>query len=198
MINIDQVLKEYQSGKSIPMIANTLRVSQWSLYSLLKRNRILRRSSAESNRLRFLSRPLSFEKKLSLNEAEQKLNLLGLTLYWAEGSKRGRSTVDFANSDPLMIKVFLNFLRRIYRVSEERLRALLYCHSNQTVDSLLDYWVKLTNIPKHQFTKPYIRQDFRADKDGRMPSGLLHIRYNDTRLLAQIKQDIETLTNDIQ
>jgi len=62
----------------------------------------------------------------------------------------------------------------------------LYCYSNQSIELLLNYWYKLTNIPKSQFSKPYVRNDFLPEKSGKMEYGMVHIRYADKKLLYQI------------
>ena len=57
-------------------------------------------------------------KKLS----KQDLLLLGASLYWAEGYKkaiikngqeRSYHAISFSNSDPAMIKIFIEFLKKI-------------------------------------------------------------------------------------
>ena len=112
-------------------------------------------------------------------------------LYWAEGTKSEKfESVDFANSDPKMILVFINFLRKIFSVNENRLRIYVYCHSNQNVEEIKKFWSDLTSIPLTQFSKPYIKQD--SQKNGRiMPHGLIHLRYNDKKLYLEIIKMIE-------
>ncbi len=117
-------------------------------------------------------------------------------LYWAEGSKRNFKTVDFANSDPEMIRVFVRCLREIYQVSESRLRVFLYCYANQPMDHLLKFWSDVTSIPLTQFTKPYVRQDS-ALKHHAMVYGLIHIRYSDQRLFRVIETDTREIVNNM-
>ncbi len=111
-------------------------------------------------------------------------------LYWAEGAKytpdMRSAVIDFVNSDPRMVKLFLNFLRIICGVDEKRLRVLLYCYANQDIEFLKKYWYKVTEINFKQFTKPYVREDFLPEKSGKMRYGLVHIRYYDKKLLIQI------------
>lgn len=117
-------------------------------------------------------------------------------LYWAEGTK-GRHLVDFSNSDPDMVKLFLKGLRTIYQVNERRLRIYLYCYKNQNVNTLLNYWSNLLNIPKNQFSKPYVRKDFDERKINRMVHGLAHVRYSDKKLLMQIKAEIDIMQREL-
>ena len=113
-------------------------------------------------------------------------------LYWGEGSKwDGERVVDFANSNSEMIKIFLSFLRIICGIKEDKVRIYLYCYSNQFPDKLIDFWSKEINVPKSQFTKPYIRNDYNKNKTGKMKHGLIHIRYADKKLLNLIREWIK-------
>lgn len=120
-------------------------------------------------------------------------------LYWAEGAKSFNSrnyTVDFANSDPLMIKLFIKFLKNIYQIDESRLRCLIYCYPSHKTETLTNYWSKLTKIPSRQFQKPYIRKDGGNIRD-KMEHGLVHIRYSDKRLLKLILKEIKQLSYNV-
>lgn len=55
----------------------------------------------------------------------------------------------------------------------------------------------MTRIPKSQFTKPYVRNDFRKEKEGKMKCGMVHIRYADKKLLAQIMKWMEEFQDKI-
>lgn len=110
-------------------------------------------------------------------------------LYWAEGAKyEGGTVVDFANSDPAMIAIFLKFLRCVCGVNEKRLRVYPYFYSNQNLKENLRFWQTITGIPQQQFTKPYVRKDYRIEKKSKMPFGMIHIRYSDKKLLLLIKE----------
>ncbi len=119
-------------------------------------------------------------------------------MYRCEGFQTEKAdTVDFANSNPKMIKLFVLFLMNICRVDFPRLRCYLYCYANQDKSDLIKFWSTTTGIPKAQFTKPYVRSDYRLDKINRMPYGLLHVRYSDKKLLVAIKQGIQELFENI-
>ena len=123
------------------------------------------------------------------------MKIAGVMLYWAEGVKPNPAnrtwTVDFANSNPRMIKLFPKFLREICGIDEKRLRVLLYCYANQDIEKLKRFWQKITEIPLNQFTKPYVRKNFLPGKKRKMKYGLLHIRYYDKKLLLQIEKWVE-------
>ncbi len=60
------------------------------------------------------------------------LHLAGCMLYWAEGSK-SRNSVQFVNSDPMMVQYFIEFLRAHYEVPDEAIR--VDCTSSRTTQS---------------------------------------------------------------
>ena len=162
----------------------------------MRRNNIPRRTEAQTHRIQFLKSPLSYHKKENLTSSEKSLHLAALMLYWGEGAKGG-NRVDFANSNPDMNKIFISLLRMIYQITEEKLRIQLYCHTNQDIGDLVKFWSELLEVPTNQFTKPYVRRDFDVIKSQKMPYGLVHIRYSDSRLLAQIKSEIDIISNEI-
>ena len=123
-----------------------------------------------------------------MNKEEEKLKILGTTLYWGEGYKTNTAFgVDFANSDSEMIRIFMNFLRKICGINESKLRIQLYCYSNQHPTKLVSFWSKITKIPRKKFIKPYVRKDFKESQIGKMKNGLIHVRYHDKKLLIQLR-----------
>lgn len=164
---------------------------------MMKKYKIPRRKPAETLKIQFDRSPLSFNKKIILMDPENKLYQAGLMLYWAEGAKADHGVVDFANSNPEMIKLFLSMLRKIYQIRGTKLRCLLYCYGNQAVDELIDFWSSQLTIPKSQFTRPYVRTDFKISQSGKMPLGLIHVRYNDKRLLRKILDDIDIIVSGL-
>lgn len=175
-------------GMSASDIAQKLGTSLDAVYYFMRCHKIARRKQWESNDIRYSRQKPSFNLRNVVSEELRGLKLSGVMLYWAEGSKwHGETQVDFANSDKDMILLFLRFLREVCGIDEQRLRVFGYFYSNQDVDRNIKYWSDLTNIPKSQFTKPYIRKDYKPEKQDRMPYGLVHIRYTDKKLLLLIR-----------
>ena len=75
---------------------------------------------------------------------------LGIALYWAEGTKekehRSGSGVQFANSDVLMIQLFLLWLTNVCHVPPEDISLVLYIHVNQDnrIGKIKEFWFKNT------------------------------------------------------
>jgi len=181
----------YRKKLSTIEIAKRLKVTPWIVQKFMVRNRLPRRTFSEANAEKFKKQSITFSLKRNLSLKDRKLKIAGVMLYWSEGGKSNPEnriwTVDFANSNPQMVQLFLKFLREICGVDKNRLRVLLYCYADQSVETLKKYWSKITKIPIKQFTKPYVRKDFLPEKSGKMKFGLVHIRYNDKKLLLQIE-----------
>jgi hypothetical protein len=177
-------LKDGLSGVDI---AHKLDLKIRQVYRIMERSDIKRRKSSESNNIKFLKKRPTFKIKNNLTSDDRALRACGVMLYWAEGWKGGY-LLDFANSDPSMIKIYLRFLRNICGVNEDKLRVYMYCYANQNILTLKRFWSRITYIKLSQFTKPYVRKDFRKDKIDKMPYGLVHVRYADKKLYDQISK----------
>lgn len=183
------IKKLYHKEKlSASQVAKRLKTTTWTILGFMARNNIKRRTFREANQICFKNKSLTFSLKKRLSTKDKRLKIAGIFLYWAEGAKLSEKNcgIDFANSNPEMIRIFVKFLREICGVDRKKLRVYLYCYSDQSIEILLNYWYKLTNIPKNQFSKPYIRNDFLPEKSGKMKYGMVHIRYADKKLLYQI------------
>ena len=107
--------------------------------------------------------------------------IAGVALYWAEGFKKDRR-LGFANSDPTMIKFFLNWLIKDCKVPKKHIRlrvGLNISHENR-IQEVEKYWSELTNVTLKQFQKPFF-QKFVWKKKYPNPDkyfGVLRIRAN--------------------
>lgn len=189
---VGKVKKLYYLEKlSVQDVADRLDVTIDAVFYCMRKNGLKRRSKWESNAIKFEKQEPSFKLRKLDYEELRTLKTVGTMLYWGEGAKKADDTVDFANSDKDMILLFMRFLREVCGVNEKRLRVYSYFYANQNIEKNIVFWSKITKIDKKQFTKPYIRYDFREDKLDRMPNGLIHIRYSDKKLLSLIKNWIE-------
>ena len=109
----------YKEGLSTSEVANKFGVTVWQVIKYMKKNNLRRRESQESNYLRYLRQKPSFQIRITLTNHEEKLAIAASMLYWAEGVKGKKGvTVDFPNSDPKMIELFLKFLRESVKLKK--------------------------------------------------------------------------------
>jgi len=89
--------------------------------------------------------------------ADRRVALVGLSiLYSAEGSKSTKGSVMFGNSDPEIIKLFLNGLRNNFLLDENKFRCTVQCRADQNTSDLESFWSSVTKIPSRQFYKTQI------------------------------------------
>ncbi|KKU54193.1 MAG: hypothetical protein UX77_C0032G0006 [Parcubacteria group bacterium GW2011_GWA1_47_11] len=99
-------------------------------------------------------------KKLNSRE----LWLIGLSLYWAEGSKEklyaGASGVDFSNTDRRMIAFFTHWLKTSCNIDTSRIYAHLYIHEYQKdrVAEAKRHWTEKTGLLPAQITGVYFKR----------------------------------------
>jgi hypothetical protein len=72
-------------------------------------------------------------------------------LYLGEGSKTHKASLMFGNSNPDIIKLFLDLLRYCYNINEEKFRCTVQCRADQDIKKLESFWSELTKIPRGQF-----------------------------------------------
>lgn len=77
-------------------------------------------------------------------------------LFWAEGCKDGNS-VRFANSDPLMVKLFIKLLKEGFNINGNKLKVLVHIHSYHNDQQIKQFWADVTDIPLSNFYKSYIK-----------------------------------------
>lgn len=168
-------------------IAERLNLSLSGIRHYLDKRGIKRRSISEAVTnvylTRFNKQPFRLKKQLSNKDRE--LKVAGVMLYWGEGAKAGNS-VKFVNSDPSLIRVFLNFFRNLCGIHEPRLKALIHMYPNQNEDNLKKFWSKITQIPRSRFYKSYLHSGSAGTYKNKSIYGTLALNYSDKRLLSMI------------
>lgn len=92
---------------------------------------------------------------------DRELFLLGVGLYWAEGTKskpyRTQERVTFVNSDPGMIAVFLAWLR-LLGVDDDALRFHVLIHETADAAGAERFWADLTGAAPSAFGKTSLKK----------------------------------------
>ncbi len=106
-------------------------------------------------------------------------------LYWCEGAKDSYQGVSFVNSDPSLIKLFLALFRNAFPLDEEKFRACIHLHHYHNPEKQLKFWTHITNIPKKQFIKPYLKPHTGKRIRENYP-GCISIRYHSNDVARQL------------
>ena len=84
---------------------------------------------------------------------------LGVGLYWGEGNKRNPSAIRLGNTDPLLIRKFIEFLRDILGVPVSKLRFGLQIFSDMPSGNAKKAWLghlRGLGVSPEQFQRPVI------------------------------------------
>lgn len=86
--------------------------------------------------------------------SKREIFLIGIALYWAEGSKQKEHNVShplvFGNSDPNMIKFFLCWLDGLNIPRKDRVHQL-YIHTTGNVERAVKFWASVVGEPASIF-----------------------------------------------
>ena len=86
--------------------------------------------------------------------SNRELDIAGLCIYWSEGSKKNRR-VELCNSDPKLIQLFINWLKKIYKIDSSELKCYVGINdAHRSRENIVkEYWSNITKIPLTNFTK---------------------------------------------
>lgn len=89
--------------------------------------------------------------QISLRE----LWLIGIALYWAEGAKQKphnpAQRMAFSNSDPAMLKTFIQWLREACHIPSQDLAFELYIHESANREAARRFWSAALHVPLDQW-----------------------------------------------
>lgn len=123
---------------------------------------------------------------------KRELWLIGIALYWAEGSKekeyRPGSGVLFSNSDPLMIQVFIKWLKDCCGVGLEFISFEIHIHRihEKQSDRVRAFWSQTTGIPIVKFSKVYFKKhNIKTNRknSGDLYNGVLRVKVLSSSIL---------------
>lgn len=127
----------------------------------------------------------------SLSQAS--LHLIGVALYWAEGAKEKsynpQALVSFSNTDPMMIVVFLHWLR-LLKVTALSIKFEIYIHEmyRNRQESVIQYWKKITKYNNSKYVVYYKKHRLKPTNRkniGDLYYGVLRVRVMKSSILLR-------------
>lgn len=152
----DQLSKLYSSGLSMTDISKQLNISIHKVAYWMGKYKIPRRSLSDAIYLKHNPNGDPFTFIPPDNPDTIKLYGLGLGLYWGEGNKANLTAVKLGNTDLELLKTFIEFLEKIFRVKRQNLRFGLQIFTDIDQNEALSYWIKKLNVKKEQFYKTVV------------------------------------------
>ena len=111
--------------------------------------------SIVSNRAKRATREkIAFKEARELFEIfkEDSQFILGVGLFWAEGSKR-TSSLQFVNSDSKMIKFMISWFKKYLQISEDRISLRIFTHADFKLEKYEDFWQNELELSPSQLKK---------------------------------------------
>jgi hypothetical protein len=114
----------------------------------------------------------------------------GCMLFWAEGS-RNQNSVRFSNSDPEMVRTFVDFLRRYFDLADEQIRLTchLYADHAERQREIEHFWLDVTRLPEASLCRSVVNvySKYSARKRVNMlPYGTCRVVVNRTSVVQSI------------
>ena len=166
-------------GYSLPEISAITSIPKTTVFKHIKGVEILPKyidnwagKRGGSRKKKLLKEKNAFEEgKKTVGEVSSKESLLFIcALYWAEGSKR-----DFglSNTDPELIRIFVNGLRKVFQVTDDRFRVSVRIYEDLDADKCLSFWAEVVKIPKEKFVSINVLE---GKKKGKLEYGMCRVR----------------------
>ncbi len=203
-------IKMRLNGESVSAIARKLKVSRGSVSTWVRhipltedqRKALVSRRGVIQNQ-NFFNRSDKFRKTrldkrrdgiLKSKEKDWR-HAFACALYYGEGSK-GQNSVVFTNTDVVMLRFFVDFIKDYFNVCSSNFRLLVSCYldGRLSIDEIKKYWSDHLDIPVECFTKSTIREGKPyVDKH---PYGVCRVTICDTNILQHILGAIKGYVND--
>jgi transcriptional regulator with XRE-family HTH domain len=118
------------------------------------------------------------------------LHLAGCMLYWAEGAKN-RNQVGFSNSDPDVVRFFVDFLRAQFDVRpvEIALTCYLFADHLQRQREIERFWLEVAGLPQTSLRKSHVNvysKYSQKKRRNRLPYGTVKVVVSRTRVVQSI------------
>lgn len=212
--SVAQKLRE--SGQSYRDIEKTMNIprstlsewfkeEEWSLVVKEKLDRVNLLSSTEriQNLNRVRGKRLEDIYNRARNEAREELQILkyhplfvsGMMLFWGEGTKTIKSQVRVTNTDPNLLRVFVNFLKEIISVPEEGVRASLLLYPDLDENQCRIYWAEALGISERFIARATFIEG--RHKTKRLHQGVCTVYVSSTYLKVKMMEWLKLLPEEL-
>lgn len=174
-----QIVLLRQKGYSVPEISREVEISKSTALRYVQNVDILPEYQQNwfgkrggSRKRKQIKEKIASEEALKLvGRISRKEKLLFISaLYWAEGNKK-----DFilTNTDPSLIKTFINGLVETFEITRERLQISIRIYEDIDKEKSLTFWSGVTGVAKENFINTHVLP---GKKKGKLEYGMCRVR----------------------
>ena len=131
-----------QKGLSVSAIARRLRCSEHKINYWLSKFNIPKRSISDALYKKWNPNGDPFSVRAPLSVEDGILYGLGVGLYWGEGTKASKTSIKLGNTDPALVRKFVDFLLKFYGINKRRLRFGLQIFGDMDTNTAVKYWMR--------------------------------------------------------
>ncbi len=179
---------------SVAQIAKVTGCSEGKINYWLNKFNIKKRSLSEAQYVKLNPKGDPYDFKEPVVNAEWFLYGLGLGLWWGEGNKAAKTAVRLGNTDPDLLRYFLDFLYHTFQIDKSRLRFGLQIFTDIDPDIAQRYWCRKLNIPMNKFQKIIVTKSIKKGTYTKKSKyGVLTIYFSNTKTRDSIYDAVERL-----
>ncbi len=162
-----EILKQIPVAKSsLSLWLKSVKLAKSQKQRLTEKKRLsaLRGALSRKTKRIALTKEIKDKARLEIGKlSKRELFLIGVALYWAEGTKEKEghsSQAVFSNSDSGMIKLYLKWLLSVVHLKKNQIYFVIYIHENNKyrLDEVKNYWIRKTGFPKENFRYVYFKK----------------------------------------
>ena len=173
----------HKKGKSMQEIADILGCSLHKVAYWMEKHEIKSRSRSDATYLKRNPDGDPFKLIPPKNLKDSELFGLGLGLYWGEGTKASKDSIRLGNTDPFLIKKFMDFLIRFFSIEKNDMHFGLQIFTDINSSKAMDFWIKKLKIKRSQFNKPIVTKSGSIGTyRKRSEFGVLTVMYHNKKL----------------
>jgi transcriptional regulator with XRE-family HTH domain len=158
-------------------------------------NRQLRGATRNAERGRARRRAFQEEGRALARNGDA-LHVTGVMLYWAEGDKGSKNCARLSNSDPDLLRVFVEFLRTHLAVPDDKLRVTchLFADHLERQFEIEQFWLDLLDLPRSCLCKSFVNvysKYSQKKRQNKLPYGTTRVSVSSTRVVQSIYGSIQ-------
>lgn len=129
-----------------------------------------------------------------LQLSQNRLFLIGIALYWAEGNQKTKR-FQFTNSNPDMIKIMMRWLKDICNVKSSEIKYRLFIHDVYSNEKCEEFWSDIVGEPLSSFLKTIYKPNSHITKKNPNYKGCLKVDVKGSDLYWKVQKWQEMLNN---
>jgi len=118
-----------------------------------------------------------------------------LMIYWGEGDKVSKNRCTIANTEPQMIKIYLDFLKYLCGAELPRIKGWILIYPDLNESTCREFWMRNIGLKQVNFNKTIMIQG--KHKTNKLQYGVFNLGYSSTYLKVKIIKWIQLLAEDI-